>query len=157
MQLDQWAKKWNIPDAAIAELRQVWGCIDANLILVPKDTRESNIQSLVKLEASQKGCRLWRNNVGAFHQDGNFIRYGLANDSKAVNTLVKSADLIGIRPIKVNSTMIGLTIGQFLCREVKAANWKYTNTAREQAQLRWIKLIQSFGGDARFATGEGTI
>ena len=68
MQLDQWAKKWNISDAAIAELRQILGCIYTNLKLVPKDTRESNIQSLVKLEASQKGCSLWRNNVGAFHK-----------------------------------------------------------------------------------------
>lgn len=119
---------------------------------------ESAIQSLLRLEASQKGCRLWRNNVGALYtKEGNFIRYGLANESSAINKVIKSADLIGIRPIKITPDMIGKTIGQFLSREIKKPNWKYTGNSREQAQLAWINLINSLGGDACFATGEGTI
>jgi hypothetical protein len=90
-------------------------------------------------------------------QDGNFIRYGLANESKNVNKQIKSADLIGIRAVRIENHMIGLTIGQFVSREIKSASWKYTGTEREQAQLRWAKLIASFGGDACFATAEGTL
>jgi hypothetical protein len=119
---------------------------------------EAHIQNIVKLEASKKGCKLWRNNVGAVHSvDGHFMRFGLANESKNVNSVIKSGDLIGIRPVIITPDMIGQTIGQFISREIKKSNWKYTGTEREQAQLRWIKLINSLGGDACFATSEGTL
>lgn len=158
MELDLWGKKWCISDAAIADLRQILGCIYTKIKIVPKDSSESHIQSLVKLEASQKGCRLWRNNVGASYlQDGSFIRYGLANESKAVNSIVKSADLIGIRPVKITPELVGRTIGQFISREVKAGHWNYTGLAHEKAQLRWAELIISFGGDAKFVTGVGSL
>jgi len=122
------------------------------------DVLESKIQSIIRLEASHKGCRLWRNNVGALYtKEGNFVRYGLANDSAAINKIIKSSDLIGIRPIKITQDMVGKTIGQFLSREIKKSNWKYAGTEREKAQLAWINLINSLGGDACFATGEGTI
>ncbi len=119
---------------------------------------EAALQNLVKLEASNKGCRLWRNNVGAaYMKDGSFIRYGLANDSATLNREIKSADLIGIRPVLITPDMVGTILGQFLSREIKASGWKYTGTDREKAQLAWAELILSLGGDAAFAVGEGTI
>ena len=119
---------------------------------------ESGISSRIRLEASRKGYRLWRNNVGgAYTREGNFIRYGLANESAAVNKQFKSADLIGIRPVLITPEMIGRTIGQFLSYEIKKPGWMFRNTDREIAQLAWLELIISLGGDARFITSEGSI
>lgn len=119
---------------------------------------ETGLSSIIRLEASMKGCRLWRNNVGAtYTPKGDFIRYGLANDSSGLNREIKSADLIGIRPVVITVDMVGVTIGQFLSREVKAPGWKYKGTDRERAQLAWAELIISLGGDAGFAVSEGTI
>lgn len=119
---------------------------------------ESGVLSQIRLEASQRGCRLWRNNVGAtYTPHGDFIRYGLANDSAQLNKAIKSADLIGIRPVLITPSHIGITIGQFLSREVKHPLWKYTGTDQERAQLAWADLINSLGGDACFTVGRGTI
>jgi len=74
-----------------------------------------------------------------------------------MNDFIKSADLIGIRPIKIRETMVGMVIGQFVSREIKHSGWKYRGTPHEIAQMRWIELITSQGGDACFATGEGTL
>lgn len=156
MKLDEWAKQWNISSAAIAHLRQLWGIEYTSR--TPNDLSEAGVQSVVRLEASRKGCRLWRNNVGAAYMtDGNFLRYGLANDSSNLNRQIKSADLIGIRPVRIAPHMVGMILGQFISREIKAANWRYTGTERELAQLRWAELILALGGDACFAIGEGTI
>ena len=119
---------------------------------------ESAIQTLIRLEASRKGCILFRNNVGAGVLDnGSFVRWGLANDSAQLNERLKSADLIGIRPILITPEHVGQVIGQFLSREVKAAGWKWAGTKRELAQQQWADLVNRMGGDALFATGEGTI
>lgn len=119
---------------------------------------ETAIQNEIRLEASEKGGRLWRNNVGAtYTKDGDFLRYGLANDSSAINKQIKSADLIGIRPILITADMVGLTIGQFVSREVKAASWRYTGNERDRAQLAWAELILSLGGDACIVKGRGTL
>jgi hypothetical protein len=119
---------------------------------------ESAAQANVRLEASQKGARLWRNNLGATTDSrGNFFRYGLANDSAAVNKTMKSSDLIGILPIVILPEHVGHIFGQFLAREMKAPGWKYTGTEREVAQLNFINLINDLGGNAAFATGRGTI
>ena len=153
MILDQWAQQWGISPEALADLRQKFGQIPVEI--TPKmGGSEAAVINQLRLEASKKGLRLWRNNNGAtMDEKGNFIRFGLANDSKAVNDRIKSSDLIGIRPLQVG----GIVIGQFVAREVKAANWKYTGTKREQAQLRYLQLVASLGGDAQFATGEGTL
>ena len=116
------------------------------------------VLSRVRLEASKQGCRLWRNNVGACtDENGNFIRYGLANDSKKMNDAMKSSDLVGVRPVMIQPEHVGKIIGQFMCREVKRAGWRWTGTKREQAQLAWINLIVALGGDAQFCNSEGTI
>lgn len=116
---------------------------------------ETAVSNKIRLRAAELGIYLWRNNVGAtYTQDGNFLRYGLANDSSAVNKILKSSDLIGIKPIIITPDMTGKLIGQFYCREVKHGGWRYTGTDREKAQLNWIDLINRLGGDAAFTTGE---
>lgn len=116
---------------------------------------EATAQNLVRLAASRAGCRLWRNNVGAgYLTDGTFVRFGLANESAAVNKHIKSADLVGIRPVLITPDHVGQTIGQFLSREVKRPGWRYAGTAHERAQLAWAELVRSLGGDAAFTTGE---
>ena len=114
---------------------------------------ESELQQQIRAEASRAGCVLWRNNVGAF--DG--VRYGLANDSRAMNQLHKSADLVGIEPVLITPGMVGSVVGRFLAREVKRPGWHYTGTEREQAQLRWLERVSLMGGNAGFACGLGTI
>lgn len=120
---------------------------------------EAAVTNKVKLEASKKGIRLWRNNVGCLFSkaDKIFVRFGLANESVTMNSVIKSGDLIGIRPVVITADMVGKTIGQFVSREVKHSDWRYTGTEQEQAQRNWINLINSLGGDAAFATDEGTL
>ena len=116
---------------------------------------EATIQALERLAAAQRGDILFRNNVGVLlDRRGVPVRFGLANDSAAVNDHTKSADLIGIRRVLITPEMVGRTIGQFLSREVKAEGWRFTGTPREIAQLRWIELVTSYGGDAAFSTGD---
>ena len=119
---------------------------------------ESDIQALIRLEASKKGMRLWRNNVGAVRfPDGSHVRFGLANDSKNVNSVFKSSDLIGIRPVVITQDMVGSTIGQFVAREIKQKNWIYKDTDHERAQKAFIDLVNALGGDALFCNKEGTL
>lgn len=119
---------------------------------------ETSLINVIKLEASRKSARLWRNNVGAtYTPEGSFIRYGLANESKAINKILKSSDLIGIKTVVITPDMVGKTIGQFLAREVKPTGWKFSGTEREVAQQNFINLINSLSGNAAFATEEGTL
>ena len=152
-----WANTWNIPPDALADLRR--RLISAYPPPIPAvTTSETAVQAAIRLEASRQGCMLFRNNVGAGMMDtGSFVRFGLANDSAQLNERLKSADLIGIRPVLITPAHVGRTLGVFLSREVKAAGWRWGNTKREQAQLRWAELIIGMGGDAAFVTGEGSL
>lgn len=117
-------------------------------------TSETDVQNSIRIRAAQAGMILWRNNSGVLPQttgyhdeDGTFIpagrpiRFGLGNDSKAANAACKSSDLIGIA-----------ADGRFLAVECKAPGWRFTNTAREKAQLAYITLVRRRGGVALFAT-----
>jgi len=118
-------------------------------------TTEEDVLKAVRLEASQKDIRLWRNNVGACKDErGNYFRYGLCNDSAKLNESIKSSDLIGIRPVRLPD---GRVIGQFVARECKRPGWKYSGTPRERAQLAFLELVRGMGGDAQFCTGVGTL
>lgn len=118
---------------------------------------EAHAQSLVRLEAARLGVALWRNNVGVLRdENGRPVRYGLANDSGALNRQYKSSDLVGVRPVMITPEMVGQTIGQFVSREIKAPGWTFRGGERETAQQRWHDLINGLGGDSRFATGEGS-
>jgi hypothetical protein len=116
---------------------------------------EAWAQSVVRIAASREGIKTFRNNVGVLQdKTGRPVRYGLANDSPKMNEVIKSGDLIGIKPVIIQPWHIGHTFGQFWSREVKAPGWQYTGQGREVAQLNWANLINSCGGDAAFTTGE---
>ena len=157
MNLNQWAIKWNVPYTAVEDLRRQMGELNTDPPVVPGQS-EAAVQSVVRLEASRMGKRLWRNNVGAGNlENGSFLRWGIANDSAKLNKIIKSSDLIGIEPVTVRPHHVGTTLGVFLSREIKPTGWHYSGNAHEQAQLKWLQLIASMGGNAAFATGEGTL
>lgn len=111
---------------------------------------ESSIQAAIRLAASQRGWRLFRNNVGVMtREDGVPVRFGLANDSKQMNQQYKSGDLCGIIPRVITQDMVGKVLGQFVSVEVKHPDWKpRVGDERYQAQCRWRDLINSLGGYA---------
>lgn len=117
---------------------------------------ESNVQARVRLEAARRGWLLFRNNLGAGQlSNGQFVRWGLANDSKAVNSNVKSGDLIGLRPVVITQEMVGSVIGQFVSIECKREGWRPSPTdSHEAAQMRWAELVILAGGHAAFVTSE---
>lgn len=159
-QINQWALRYGVSYQALHELQAIFGTMPTCNATFEGDTppSEAFVQSLVRLEASRKGLKLWRNNVGVLRNErGDTVRYGLANDSPALNKRIKSADLIGWRPIRITVAHLNTTIGQFVSRECKQPNWKYTGTEHEAAQLKWIEAILADGGDAKFCNGEGSL
>lgn len=157
MSLSTWAIKWGVSLEALEELRRDIGVIDDYMEVLPGESEDA-VQSRVRLEASYKGLRLWRNNVGALPDaTGRVVRYGLCNESKRMNDLIKSSDLIGVRPRIITPDDVGTMIGQFVAREVKAENWKYKGTPHEVAQMNFIDMVNAYGGDAKFANKEGTL
>ncbi len=109
--------------------------------------KESEIQAAIRAE--HPGI-LWRNNVGALRSStGQWIRFGLANDSPAMNRNVKSADLIGITPVIITPEHVGKTLGVFTSVECKSSNWKYRNNDKHTAaQMKWLEIVISYGGYA---------
>lgn len=157
MLINHWAQRWGIPPEAIADLQQTLITQTPDPATQPGES-ENAIQTRIRMEASRNGLRLWRNNVGAGKlESGSFIRFGLANETPQMNANIKSADLIGIRPVLIQPHHVGTIIGQFVSREIKAGSWKWHATEREEAQLRWAELVVAMGGDACFANGEGTL
>ena len=152
--LTDWARKWGVTRAALDDLASV--SVETGTGIAT-GAHESNVQARVRIEAAAHGLRLFRNNVGAgFMQDGAFIRWGLANDSTAMNAVVKSGDLIGFRPRVVTVGDVGKTVAQFVSRECKRANWTYRGSPEEQAQMKWAVMVNKFGGDARIVNGLGS-
>lgn len=155
----EWAKRHGVSVLALDELRAIFGLSDCGIgDSSAHATGESRTQSEVRLEAARKGVKLFRNNVGVLmNERGVPIRFGLANDSKQLNAKIKSADLIGWRPVLITPSHVGYTVAQFVSRECKHPGWKYSGTDREIAQLNWAQLVTAGGGDATFCTGEGTL
>jgi hypothetical protein len=156
--LRAWAQEYAIPFNAVAELERRMG-LAGQKEFVENDApagSESRMQSQIMLEASQKGMRLFRNNVGVlFDATGRPVRYGLANTSKQLNQVIKSADLIGWESILVSPQMVGTRIGRFLSVECKEEGWQYSGDAHELAQAAWANLVIAGGGRAFFANGPG--
>lgn len=159
MNLNEWAAKWGVSFEAMLDLRRELGVLSDYVPDAPASLKtEGEVQQLVRLEASQAGGRLWRNNVGVLpDKNGRPVRYGLCNESKEINKKLKSSDLIGIRPVIITPALVGRRLGLFTAREVKPEGWQYTGTDREPAQLAYLELVLSLGGDAAFVNGPGTL
>lgn len=154
MILTSWAARWGLPPAAVDDLRATLLAVEPPAPAMVGTGGEAAVQVAHRLRCSQRGERVWRNNVGAGKLDnGSFVRWGLANDSQAVNSRVKSADLIGIRPVVITPDHVGQTIGQFVSYECKRPGWAYTGTDREKAQLEWLEIVIGLGGHASFVNG----
>ena len=156
MNVHEWAVRWGISHQAVTELMlNVFGHIPVDAQPTLKRS-EAAVQQAVKIKASKQGKRLFRNNVGVLpREDGVPIRFGLANDTKAMNKKLKSSDLVGIAPVLITQAHVGQVIGQFTCLEVKKPGWTYNpNDDHQAAQQAWHELITRFGGDSRFITHE---
>ena len=157
--LQNWADEWGVSKDALSALRSAMGHLpelSEEQASALKGKAESFVQSSVRLAAPNYGCVFFRNNVGALKDErGSLLRYGLANDTKALNTVLKSADLIGWRSVLITQAMVGHRIAQFASVECKNPKWPGYNPANdhERAQQRWIELILAAGGVAAFSTG----
>ena len=115
--------------------------------------KESAAASHIRLDAAQQGVNLWRNNVGVLkNEHGVPVRYGLCNESKAQNQIVKSSDLIGITPVLITPDMVGQTIGVYTAIETKASDWWHRpSDKRADAQQAYHNIVIRAGGFAGFA------
>lgn len=156
--LHEWAKAWGVPYPALLDLQRRMGVVDTDPAPVAPGRSEGAISNAIRIEASQKGMRLWRNNVGVLTDDtGRPVRFGLANDSPALNKKIKSHDLIGIDNSPIALADVGQPRGRFLSVECKEEGWHFTGTPREEAQQRWAEVVISLGGRALFANREGLL
>lgn len=152
MTLTQWAERHQISQAALVDLIRLMGMGEpASPISGQPASSEAGVQQHRRLQAAKHGGRLWRNNSGACQDDtGRQIRYGLGNDSPAINKVFKSSDLIGITPV---ICPCGRRYGVFTAEECKAPGWKLRpSDDRGQAQLNFLNLVLSLGGIARFVS-----
>lgn len=155
--IHEWARRNGVSHTALSELAQIMG-VESTHAVAGSDRPEARVQDEARLEASKLGWRLWRQNVGALKDEtGRIVRYGICNDTPAMNKRIKSSDLIGIRPVIITPDMVGTTLGQFVAREIKKAGWKYKGTEHEQAQLRFGEIVMSLGGDFKFYNGSGEL
>lgn len=140
--LEEWAFENKIPKKCIDNLRERFGVVLSRFHYTDEAGSESSLQNRIRLEEAKRGVRLFRNNSGvATDRHGRPVRYGLANDSSALNREVKSSDLIGIDGE-----------GKFVSLEVKRPGWVFRGTEREIAQLNWIVFVNCMGGRARFVS-----
>lgn len=115
---------------------------------------EAVVQQQVRLAMARLGGQVWRNQSGAMEdKTGRIVRFGLSNDSAALNAAIKSADLIGITPMTVQPHHVGRTVGVFTALEVKRPGWHLTlGDKRGQAQKRFLDIVVGVGGMAGFVT-----
>lgn len=119
---------------------------------------EQELLNLVRLKAQDHNMMLWRNNSGVARSDaGRPVRFGLANDSKKLNDVFKSSDLIGIKTHTITADDVGKAVGIFVAYEVKRPGWEYTGTSRELAQKAFLDFISRKGGISKFISSLGEV
>lgn len=157
LELRAWALRHHVGVDALNELSALLGAIATPA--QPPGASEANVQSRVRLAAPSLGMRLFRNNVGVLkNENGTPVRYGLANDSPALNKRLKSSDLIGWRRLPITQAMVGYCIAQFVALESKREGWKFSpGDDREEAQRAWLTLVAADGGYGKFVTGPADV
>ena len=151
MTFTDWCAKH--PQAA-ADLAQVFAPPEVKPVSGP-GLSEQWAQQHARFDIARAGAMAWRNNVGVLpDKRGVPVRFGLANDSHAVNEKIKSGDLILAIPRVITPGMVGSTIAQFGSVELKSPGWVYSGSKREVAQLAWATLVRRLGGFATFSTGK---
>ena len=154
--LTAWAARHAITPAAYSDLLHMLGLAVSPDTPTPTGkipTTEAEVQTWAQIEhARRTGGRLMRNNSGALMDEtGRLVRYGLGNQSAAINKVMKSSDLIGITPVVCSC---GHRWGVFTAYECKAPGWKFrTSDERANAQLAFGKLVISLGGIFQFVQG----
>ena len=146
---DVWCNKWGCTGQARTEL-ELYMRADIDMAYTSDRISEAAVQQDVRLEAPRIGGAMWRNNNGAFEDsEGRWVRYGLGNDSKQLNGVWKSSDLIGITPRR--ATHVGELFGVFTAGEIKNPGWKLTKgDKRGQAQAKFMNTVRTLGGLAGF-------
>jgi len=114
---------------------------------------ESSVAQRVRLDCSEQfRTVLFRNNVGAYQdRNGQWIRYGVANETKEMNKNIKSSDYIGITPVVITPKMVGRTVAVFTAIETKKEGYKPSGKAQIEhhaAQQRFCDLVLRNGGIA---------
>lgn len=114
---------------------------------------ESRVQSEIRLYAANNTHKLLRNNSGALpDQTGRIVRYGLGNDSAALNKVYKSSDLIGLTRVLIQPHHVGRVMAILTCLEVKGSDFKGTpRNDRERAQAAFIQDMVRHGAIGGFA------
>lgn len=155
---EEWAARF--PGAAAA-LAQTLNAVQSAPVDGGGGKSEGWAQQQVRLKAAHAGWLTWRNNVGATpskcpdcNAPQRVVRYGVANDSAKLNAKVKSADLLGIRPLLITPELLGHTVGQFVSIEVKKPGHRFTGKGREAPQAAWASIVTRAHGFATFSTGE---
>jgi len=95
---------------------------------------EGKIQRKVQLEATQRGARVFRNQVGRYEVDGRWIQSGLC---------VGSSDLIGWTPVTIKPEDVGKQIAVFTALEIKTPRGKVSKD-----QQSFIAAVRTAGGMA---------
>lgn len=153
--LTAWAERHGVSPYALAELAAISFSIVQARTGRPSPSSESGVAAGMRLDEAQAGACLFRNNVGVLRDErGRPVRFGLANETAALNKDLKSSDYIGWKSLQVTPAMVGQRIAQFRARECKRPGWTYRGDAREKAQLNFINLVNADGGDAKFVTSE---
>lgn len=148
IQLEDWARRWGIPHGALIELQ--WISVpqfDAAILRPGQDDApsENAVSASLRVDAPKHGCVLMRNNSGVTPGDAKKgirpVRYGLGNDSKNLNAVMKSSDLLGLD-----------SRGRFLAVEAKPVGWRFKGTPREIGQRNFLDMVIRHGGVGTFAT-----
>ena len=153
--LNDWLARWSdhMPPQAVSELR---AALDPVQPAPPASGgSEASLSADVRLAASSiYGAALWPHKSGAMTEaHARRVRYGLGNESAAINRRWKPSDLIGVLPWRITAAHVGHTVGVFLAVETKKPGWRLTpGDKRGQAQAAFISSVRMLGGAAGFAS-----
>lgn len=109
--------------------------------------KENKVSKLVRLEASQHGFRLFRNNRGMFWTLDSIKEVGgkyYINNPRKIRAGLEgngTPDFVGWKPVTITPDMVGKQLAVFTGFEVKTKKGPAT-----KAQKKFIELLGSHGG-----------